>query len=69
MGKKKIRAVYDIGNGSGRATLPKDLLQQWGLVEESDADDEADQVGGHIVFEYDDDEDSDERGARIAPVE
>ena len=58
---REVRKVSGAGNGSGQVTLPKDLLREWGLVDE-----DGDVKEDWIVFEADE-EDGDGRVA-VAPV-
>lgn len=50
---REIRKVRDLGNGSGGVTIPKDILRDWGLV-----DDDGELVDGHVAFDVNDDGDA-----------
>ncbi|KOX93255.1 hypothetical protein [Halorubrum tropicale] len=63
---RKIRKLNPAGNGSGQVTVPKDLLREWGLVEENGEEDDKVKEG-YIVFEADD-EDGDDGPVSLAPV-
>ena len=67
MGKKKIYSVSPAGNGSGQVTVPKDLLRDWGFVDE-----DGNVIGGPVEFEKDLDRekiDEDDAPALVVPIQ